>query len=237
MGLEFCSKLETLYRTREAVGRSGKPFRLTSGLSTVNNLVAIRKIMLEIRPERTLEIGMGCGGSTLTMASTPRDLKHPPCPQHVEIDGFQSSGFDDVGRVNLEEAGLSEYVQVREQLSSLELPQMVRDGLKFQLVYIDGSHRFEDVFYDFYFVRYLTDIGGYVLFDDASDSEVAKVVRFVCSNLNEIFERIPIYRYRGQSIFNRLKYTVAEACYRTQLAIFRKIKDGDRLGHRRLRRF
>ena len=63
---------------------------------------------------------------------------------------------------------------------------MIRDGLKFQLIYIDGSHRFEDVFCDFYFVRYLLAVGGYVMFDDSSDSEVAKVVRFVRKNLVEI---------------------------------------------------
>ena len=37
-------------------------------------------------------------------------------------------------------------MEVREQLSALALPQMIREGLKFQLIYIDGSHRFEDVF-------------------------------------------------------------------------------------------
>ena len=62
MGLEFCPTLENLYRTREAVGRSGKPFRLTSGLTTVNNLATIRQLMLELKPERTMEVGLACGG-------------------------------------------------------------------------------------------------------------------------------------------------------------------------------
>ena len=59
-----------------------------------------------------------------------------------------------MGRLKLEEAGLIGYVEVREQLSGLVLPKMVEENLKFGLVYIDGSHRFEDVFCDFYFVRY-----------------------------------------------------------------------------------
>lgn len=235
--LEFCPTLETLYRTREATGRSGQPFRLTSGLSTINNLLTIRKIMLDIRPERTLEIGMACGGSTLTIAATLRDLEHPPCQQHIAIDGFQRSGFDDVGRVKLEEAGLSGYVEVREQLSSLALPQLVEEGLKFQLIYIDGSHRFEDVLCDFYFARCLADLGGYILFDDSSDVEVAKVVRFIRSNLQDFFEPIPIAQFHRESIIQRFKYSVAEILYKTQLAIFRKIKDGERQGYQRLRRF
>ena len=237
MGLEFCPTLEKLYRTREAVGRSGKPFRLTGGLSTVNNLLTIRQLMLEIQPERTLEIGMGCGGSALTFAATHRDLKHTPCRQHMAIDGFQRSGFDDVGRLMLEEAGLNAYVEVREELSALALPQMVQEGLTFQLVYIDGSHQFEALFCDFYFVRFLTATGGYVLFDDSSDFEVAKVVRFVRKNLTECFEPVPISHYRGETTTQRLKYAIAEALYKTQLSIFRKVKDGERSGKRSLRNF
>ena len=52
--------------TREAVGGSGKSFHLTGGLSTVNNLATIRPIMLELKPERTMGVGMACGGSALT---------------------------------------------------------------------------------------------------------------------------------------------------------------------------
>jgi len=237
MSLNFCSTLENLYQTREALGRSGNIFRLTSGLSTVNNLLTIREIMLEIQPDSTLEIGMACGGSALTFASTHRDLKHSPCRQHVAIDGFQRTGYDDVGRIKLEEAGLYGYVDVREQLSALELPKMVQNGMQFQMVYIDGSHRFEDVFLDFYFVRYLTSVGGYILFDDSSDSEVAKVVRFIRKNLWDVFEQIPIAKYRSHSRIQRLKYTFGEALYKTQLSIFRKTKDGERQGSQRLHRF
>ena len=193
--------------------------------------------MLDLKPERTLEIGLACGGSALTFAATHRDLQHAACRQHVAIDGFQRKGFDDVGRVKLEEAGLSEFVEVREQLSSLELPQLVKEGFSCQLVYIDGSHRFEDVFCDFYFVRWLTAVGGFILFDDCSDREVLKVVQFIGANLSNYFERIPVYRYRPRSAFNRMKFTVAEAVHKTQLTIFRKIRDGERQGGQRLRRF
>jgi hypothetical protein len=237
VGLEFCATLENLYRTREAIGRSGLPFRLTSGLSTVNNLLTMRRIMLDIRPERTLEIGMACGGSTLTIAATLRDLQHTPCQQHIAIDGFQKLGFDDVGRLKLDEAGLSSYVQVREQLSSVALPQLVDEGLRFQLIYIDGSHRFEDVFCDFYFVRSLASIGGYVLFDDSSDIEVAKVIRFVRTNLVEFFEPVSIVQYRAKSVIQQLQYSIAEKLHMTQLTIFRKIKEGERQGYQKMRRF
>lgn len=55
---------------------------------------------------------------------------------------------------------------------------MVEENPKFGLVYIDGSHGFEEVFSDFYFVRYPMAC-GYLLFDDGSDPEVAKVLHFL----------------------------------------------------------
>ena len=61
------------------------------------------------KPPRTMEIGMACGGSTLTFAATHRDLKHSSSRQHVAIDGFQLAGNDHVGRLSLEAAGLSDY--------------------------------------------------------------------------------------------------------------------------------
>jgi hypothetical protein len=65
----------------EAVGRSGKPFRLTSGLSTVNNLPTIRQTVVEIRPERTMEIG-----------GSPRAIVGPGVAQIVQ-GGLRSSWF------------------------------------------------------------------------------------------------------------------------------------------------
>jgi hypothetical protein len=80
-------------------------------------------------------------------------------------------------------------------------------------------------------------VGIYVLFDDSSASEVAKVIGFVRRNLGEFFESVPLSRYRRETTAQWLKYAVAEALYKTQLAIFRKVKDGERSGKRRLRQF
>jgi len=99
MNLDFCPTLKDMYDTRKVIGRTGKIFPLTSGLSTENNLIIIRKLMFELKPENTMEIGLACGGSALTFAVTHRDLEHEPMRQHVAIDAYQSNGFDDVGRI------------------------------------------------------------------------------------------------------------------------------------------
>ena len=223
--LSFCPVLEEMYSTRIAVGASGLPFTMTSGLSTINNLCVLRRILTERKPQRTLEVGMACGGSALTFAATHKDNGKEAIGQHIAIDGFQKAGFDNVGRLQLQRAGLDQYVTVRERLSSYELAQLAETGAQFGVIYIDGSHQFEDVFCDFYFARLILEPHGLILFDDSSDPEVAKVIKFIQKNLRHAFKHISTSNYRDLSTVDRLKYRMAEKLHKTQLSVFEKTSD------------
>jgi hypothetical protein len=48
----------------------------------------------------------------------------------------------------VERAGLMGYMDFRQAYSALELPKLIEQGTQFGLVYVDGSHLFEDVFVD-----------------------------------------------------------------------------------------
>ena len=91
---EFCPVLAEVARSRRIVGNNGKVFEQLAALSSRNNLLTLRRLMLTLNPERTLEIGLGFGGSTLMFASTHRDLRHAPCGQHTSIDPFQTTVWD-----------------------------------------------------------------------------------------------------------------------------------------------
>jgi cephalosporin hydroxylase len=225
MSLEFCPELQALYNAKEVIGRSGRPFSALNGLSTMNNLFVMRQLLLKSKPRKTLEIGLGCGGSALTFAASHRDLGQPAQKQHIAIDAFQAKIFDDVGRLQLEKAGLAGYADIREALSCYELARIAESGERFDFIYIDGSHQFDDVFCDFYFVKIITAVGGYILFDDSSEKDVAKVIRHIQKNLSKSFETIPVHQFRGNSIPLKLKYLVAERLHKTQLTIFRKLEN------------
>ena len=75
-------------------------------VSTKNNLWALRLLLLELKPQNTLEIGLAFGASSLVIASTHQDLEHLPNYQHVAIDPYQSTTWDNTGKVMLEKAGL-----------------------------------------------------------------------------------------------------------------------------------
>jgi predicted O-methyltransferase YrrM len=186
------------------VGRTGKAFNDLGALSTINNLITLRALMFELKPERTLEIGMAFGGSTLTFGQSHKDLGRGPSKQHTAIDPAQSKYWDDTGRLLLESVGLEGYVEVIEAYSSQAMPRLIEDGRRFELAYIDGSHQFEDVLIDFVFTHEMLEVGGVVLFDDSTDSHVAKVLRFLEKNYDEIYAPVSLTRFRA-GLITKLK--------------------------------
>jgi len=222
---DYCPQLKSVYQNRNATGRSGKTFDGLGALSTVNNLIIIRSLMLELKPTCTLEVGMAFGGSALTFAATHKDLRHGPTGQHTAIDPAQSAHWDDVGRINLEKAGLNGFLEVIEAYSSVALPRLVEEKRAYGMAYIDGSHQFEDVLLDFCLTPQILEVGGLILFDDSTDSQVAKVLRFIEANYCEIYEPISLTRYKI-GLKAQIKHLVADRLHKTQLRAYRKIKEG-----------
>lgn len=175
----FCQELQVLLEEHQAVGRTGKRFDGLNALSTENNLRILRSLCLEYQPRKTLEIGLSFGGSALVFTSSHRDLGRDPQKQHVAIDPYQKTVWDDCGLLALERAGLSSYLDFRPGFSALELPRLLESEERFDLAYIDDSHLFEDVFVDAYYIVRLLAENGIVAFDDSSNPNIAKVLRFI----------------------------------------------------------
>ena len=219
--LEFCPELAELVRSRRIVGKNGKVFEQLAALSSRNNLLTLRHLMLTLNPERTLEIGLGFGGSALMFASTHRDLRHAPCGQHTSVDPFQTTVWDSSAILLLERAGLEEYVDVRSSSSALDLPRMLQQSERFELAYIDGSHLFEDVFVDAYFVIRLLVEGGVVAFDDSANPHIAKVIAFIRSSLAPGIEELDLSEHRPSGS-SGIIYRAARWFGKVQLTAFRK---------------
>jgi predicted O-methyltransferase YrrM len=190
--------------------------------------------MLGLAPERTLEIGMAFGASALTFAASYRDLDRPQRQQHTAIDPAQTSHWDGAGRQNLERAGLAGYVEVIEQYSAFALPQLIAEQRKYDLIYVDGSHQFEDVLIDFVFCHELLNVGGLILFDDSTDSQVAKVLRFIEANYDQVYNpEALLYGNRKE----RVKRRLAVMLHKNQLTAYRKLRDGRKNWGQPLKKF
>jgi cephalosporin hydroxylase len=231
----FAPSLARLRRCDAITGRSGKKIGL-DGLSTVNNLITLRNLFLYLKPERTLEIGLALGGSAVVFCASHRDIGRKPENQHVAIDPYQEDMWDEVGIKNIEVESLENYIDCRIALSSIELPRLVSEQKTFNLVYIDGSHMFENVFIDVYYTTCLVPEGGVMLLDDSSDQQVAKVHRYIRRNLSEVWQEFDLRPFR-KDLGKSLKYQIACALGRNQLVAYRKKSSGSRLSIRKYKDF
>src|SRR5262249_35973147 len=115
----------------------------------------------------------------------------------------------------------------RQSYSALELPRLAEGNARFELVYVDGSHLFEDVFVDTYFVIRLLAEGGVVVFDDSSNPHVSKVLRFLRTTISPSrLAEIDLSVYRESQ--NSLRYLVSHYLRKTQMTAFRRIGNVER---------
>jgi predicted O-methyltransferase YrrM len=198
------------------VGATGKKFdgKWLATNSTRNNLLILNRLLMHKKPSRTLEVGFAFGASTLLFANAHRYLGHVG-RQHVAIDPFQVGPFDSVGLQNIAAAGLADHLDFRSTLSSIELPRLLDNGDRFGLIYIDGSHEFDEVFLDAYYCSKLLAPGGMMLFDDSPHPPIARVIKMTRKNHN--LTEMDLADWRNDS---RLRYRVARLLGRTQLTAF-----------------
>jgi predicted O-methyltransferase YrrM len=224
MKFPWCPQLNTLYSIPIIVGQSGRKFENTGSLSTINNIELLRAIMLDVRPNKTLEVGLAFGGSALTIAACHRELGHSDPGCHTAIDLAQGSYWDNAAVGALQRAGLSRLVRTIEQPSATALASLHASGERYDLCYIDGSHQFEDVFVDFYFVGRMMMPRGVVLFDDSADAHVAKVLRFIRLNYKDAFDETDLSPYMADSR-QKLRRRLGRVIGRVQLTGFSKKRD------------
>lgn len=218
----FCPELVEMISSRRVSGRSGKTFEGLGALSSFNTLVILRNLYLDLKPRRSLEVGLCFGASALLFTGSYRAAGKPAKRQHVALDPFQSGVWDDAGLVQIERAGLAPFLDFRSAYSRAELPRALEEGARFDLIYIDGSHLFEDVFVDaFYCCRLLTE-GGIVAFDDCSNPHVAKVIRFLQRNCADGLDELDLEPYRANRVPS-FRYRVARLLDRVQVRAFRRI--------------
>jgi predicted O-methyltransferase YrrM len=180
-----------MLKENRTVGRSGKEFTNLASNSTLNNLKFIQRMMWDRQPHRTLEIGLAFGASTLVFCAEHQKLGRTGTKQHTAIDPFQPCHwYDEAGVLAVERAGLGEFLDYRPEFSEFVLPKLLESGQCYDLIYVDGGHLFENVFLDARYCTRLLNDGGMIMFDDSTDSHVAKAMGFMRSNLTDSLKEV-----------------------------------------------
>ncbi|OPC76969.1 hypothetical protein B4N89_40990 [Embleya scabrispora] len=142
----------------------------------------LRDLLIAEDVETVVEIGLAYAGSALAIGEALATVDRPD-PRHVVIDPFQESEFANAGWDLLCSAGLGTIATLVAAPSSLALPRLLTEGFVADAAFVDGSHRFHEVFVDLYFLRKVVRPGGLVVIDDDWWPSVHTAARYYEKNL------------------------------------------------------
>ena len=145
----------------------------------------LRDLLIAEGAETVVEVGLAYASSALAIGEALITVA-PPHPRHVVIDPFQESAWSNVGWDLLCSAGLEAIATLMLAPSSIELGQLAVEGFIADAAFVDGSHRFHEVFVDLYFLRKIVRPGGLIVIDDNWAPSVRTAARYYEQNLGWI---------------------------------------------------
>jgi predicted O-methyltransferase YrrM len=146
----------------------------------VRDADALRDALVAEAARVVVEIGLAYGSSALAIAEALAILSGD-ATRHVIVDAFQDRFFDAGWNELVLAAATVEATLIRER-SQIALPRLVADGFVADAAFVDGSHRFHNVFLDLAFLREIVRPGGLVILDDCQWPSVATAVSYFETN-------------------------------------------------------
>jgi predicted O-methyltransferase YrrM len=204
------SQLLSMYRAEPQVGADGQPHPIgnVAGMSPEEGMWIYNQC-LAAKPKATLEIGLAFAYSTMYFLAALAKNKQGT---HTAVDPLQSSIFFSVGetlaRTAARENGLgADAFRLIEERSDRAAIDLARAGAKFEMIFIDGNHRFDDVLTDFYLCAPLCAVGGHVILHDMWMSSIHSAADFIRANRSD-------FEWRPTEAWN--------------LAVFKKVSEDQR---------
>jgi predicted O-methyltransferase YrrM len=145
----------------------------------------LRDLLITEGAETVVEVGLAYASSALAIGEALFTLD-PPHPRHIVIDPLQECAWSNVGWESMRSAGLDSIATLMLAPSSIALPRLATEGLIADAAFVDGSHRFHEVFVDLYFLRKIVRPGGLIVMDDNWALSVRTAARYYEQNLGWI---------------------------------------------------
>lgn len=167
----------------------------------------LRDLLIAEGVQTVVEVGLAYGSSALAIGEALVTVDRPH-PRHIVIDPFQQQGYANVGWDLLRAAGLDSIASLMTVPSSIALAQLAGDGVRADAAFVDGSHRFHEVFVDLYFLRKVVRPGGLIVLDDDWTPSVRTALRYYEQNLG--WAAVPD-AFAGGTVWTIGRNPVAEA--------------------------
>jgi predicted O-methyltransferase YrrM len=179
----FAAALKSMYAWQPQMGTDGS-MHILDGITKISpeGGMWIYELCRKIKPKRTLEIGLAYGFSTMYFLAA---IKANAMGSHVAMDPFQITLWHGIGLKKAQEMGMDRSLRFIQEKDVFGLPALAREGLQFEVIFIDGNHRFDNVLLDFTLSDYVCVKGGYIILDDLWMPSIRKAVSFIESNRSD----------------------------------------------------
>lgn len=176
--------IEQIYATGQVLDADGKARSAFPTSVPLDEGEALYTMVRKTGARRTLEIGLAYGLSTLFLCEA---LKDNGGGEHTTLDPYQMEHWNGIGVLNIQRAGLSQYLRFMNLSAHEGLPKLLSAAEKFDLVFVDGGHLFDYTLLEFFYADLLIPVGGYLFFDDLWMPSQQKVINFILRNRNYQF--------------------------------------------------
>ena len=137
----------------------------------------LAQIVLTFGPCGSLEIGLASASSCVAIAAARRHVGLSE--KHVALDPFQQTNSGSLGLLEIERAGLADYVSWFGVRSEDYLSAAAARGEKFDFVFVDGGHDIGQTVTDAFYIHRVLNPRGVVAFHDSSLFSTGAAVKYL----------------------------------------------------------
>lgn len=171
----FHPRLRSIYEEEKIVAEDGNVYEPFPHSLKFQEGATLYELARDFKAPVCLETGMAYGVSSLFMCQA---VEEQGAGRHISVDPYQDY-WNYIGVENVRRAGYETIHTYYEEKSEIQLPRLVSEGLEIDLAFVDGNHRFEYAFVDFYYMDRLLKPGGYMVLHDFHLGGIAKTVSLI----------------------------------------------------------
>ncbi|WP_336513817.1 O-methyltransferase [Pollutibacter soli] len=166
--------LDEVFKARSFTNSKGELVKVHSETNR-DQCKFLQQIIRDKKASKTIEIGFAFGISTLAITEEVAKNGH----RHVVIDRFENTGWHGNGLELLSMAGLSDAIEFYEEYCYIILPELLKQGRKFDFAYVDSTKLFDWLMVDFFYLDKMLEPGGVIVFDDLMFPGIRKLFRYL----------------------------------------------------------
>jgi predicted O-methyltransferase YrrM len=151
--------------------------------------MALQEWIRKEDPASVIDIGLGYGVAAINAIKALLETRGDAFSL-LTVDPYQDRRFPDLGLQFIGEVGVNNQIEFCKRPSELILPELQQQGRKFDFAIVDGTHRFEGIFIDLFYLNNLMAPSSVIFLDDYQIPGVRKAVAFFLSNMQWAMEEV-----------------------------------------------